>query len=267
MTLGKQIRLNRLFAHPSGNLCSVAADHFFGYHHQGLPAGLINLPETIARLVEGRPDAITLMKGAAISCWGPHAGKIPLIISSICFTPDDTHREKIAQPEEALLLGADAIAVAIGVRGPNEGWYIRQLSDSVEAAAKINLPVMAHIYPRDFSGTPKIVHDPENILWAVRCGIECGADVIKVPYTGDVASYRDIAAICPVPLVAAGGPKADTLEAALQMIWEVMQAGARGATIGRNIWGFPDIAGALHAFKAIIHDRASVQEALRLVRM
>jgi len=38
MNIGKLIRMNRLFAHPSGNLCSVAVDHFIGYGH-GLPAG------------------------------------------------------------------------------------------------------------------------------------------------------------------------------------------------------------------------------------
>ena len=31
MNLGKLIRLNRLFAHPSNRLCSVAVDHFIGY--------------------------------------------------------------------------------------------------------------------------------------------------------------------------------------------------------------------------------------------
>ena len=36
MNIGKRIRLNRIFAHPSGRLCSVAVDHFIGYG-QGLP--------------------------------------------------------------------------------------------------------------------------------------------------------------------------------------------------------------------------------------
>jgi hypothetical protein len=53
MDLAKQIRLNRLFSHPSQRLCSVAVDHFVGYQ-KGLPEGLVNLPETIRKLVEGR---------------------------------------------------------------------------------------------------------------------------------------------------------------------------------------------------------------------
>jgi class I fructose-bisphosphate aldolase len=38
----------------------------------------------------------------------------------------------------------------------------------------------------------------------------------------------------------------------------------RGATIGRNIWGFPNIKAATLAFKAVIHDGVTAQEALKL---
>ena len=262
MDLAKKIRMNRIFANPSGNLCSVAVDHFIGYG-AGLPQGLVNVPEAIHKLMKGGPDAITMLKGMAKSTWEQYAGKIPLIISSVYFTPDDAIIEQIAQPEEALRLGADAIAVAIGCRGPNEGRYLKILTKAVEDADRIGLPVMAHIYPRDFTDAPKIVHDPENIMWAVRCGIESGADVIKVPFTGDTASYRDIVATCPVPMVAAGGPKCNTLLEALQMMTMVMESGARGATIGRNIWGAPDPTRALLAFKAIIHDKIPAEEAMK----
>ena len=37
----------------------------------------------------------------------------------------------------------------------------------------------------------------------------------------------------------------------------------RGAVIGRNIWGFENIAAAVHAFKAVIHDGQSADAALR----
>jgi class I fructose-bisphosphate aldolase len=263
MNLGKRIRLQRIFSHGSGRLCSVAVDHFIGYQ-KGLPAGLRNLPETVNRLVAAGPDAITMLKGTATSTWGPHAGKIPLIISSVCFTPDDLTIEVVATAEEVLLMGADAMAVAIGVRGPNEGRYLKILSTAVEQAGRRNIPIIAHIYPRDFSGVPKIVHDPENIMWAVRCGIECGADVIKVPFTGDAASYRDIIATSPVPVVAAGGPKCETLAQALELLSLAVSAGARGGTLGRNVWSHPDPGRALMAFKAVIHDSFAPAAALEM---
>lgn len=104
MDLGKQVRLNRIFSHPSGRLCSVAVDHFIGYQ-KGLPSGLVNVPETIAKLVQGRPDAITMLKGMAKSAWAPHAGTVPLIIQSMYFTTDDAVIESVATPEEVLRLG------------------------------------------------------------------------------------------------------------------------------------------------------------------
>jgi len=262
MDLAKRIRLNRLFAHPSRRLCSVAVDHFVGYQ-KGLPEGLVNLPEAIRKLVEGKPDAITMLKGTAKSAWEPYAGRVPLIIQAVTFTADDAVMETLANPEEALRLGADALAVSLGVRGPNEGKFLKMLSTMVAEADRIGLPVVSHIYPRDFSKGAVIVHDPENIAWAVRCGIECGADVIKVPFTGDAASYGQIAACSPVPVVAAGGPRCDTLQSALEMMAKVVESGARGATIGRNVWGAGDPTRALVAFRAVIHDGLAPAAALQ----
>lgn len=261
MDLAKRIRLKRIFSHPSGRLCSVAVDHFIGYQ-AGLPAGLVDVPATIAQLVAGKPDAITMLKGMAKSAWEPHAGQAALIIQAGCFTPDDAVMENLARPEEVLRLGADGVAVSIGVRGPNEGKYLRFLGEMVAEADRIGLPVMAHIYPRDFSAGARIVFDPENIQWAVRCGIECGADVIKVPFTGDASSFRDILATSPVPVVAAGGPRCETLKAALDLMTLVVASGARGATIGRNVWGAPDPTRALCAFRAVLHDGLTAGGAL-----
>jgi class I fructose-bisphosphate aldolase len=132
----------------------------------------------------------------------------------------------------------------------------------VEEADRIGLPVISHIYPRDFSKGGTIVHDPENTMWAVRCGIECGADVIKVPFTGDPASFAKIVASSPVPVVAAGGPRCENLRSALEMMTKVVESGAWGSTIGRNIWGAPDPTRALIAFRAVIHDQMAPDAAL-----
>ena len=72
MSLGKQIRLNRIFGHETGRLCSLAVDHLVAYQ-SGLPEGLRNVPETINLLVKGKPDAITMYKGMAQNAWPPHA--------------------------------------------------------------------------------------------------------------------------------------------------------------------------------------------------
>ena len=262
MNIGKLVRLNRIFSHPSGRLCSIAVDHFIGYG-DGLPRGLRRMKETLAAVVAGQPDAITMHKGIAATMWAPYAGRIPLIIQAIAGRPDDTAYELVVTPEEAIRLGADAIAIAAFVHGKTEGQQLKVVADLVRDAAHFELPVILHIYPRN-PQTLEIIHTPEDIAWAVHCGLELGVDVIKVPYCGDVRAHAEIVAESSVPVVAAGGPRTDTLEAALQMMAEVVASGARGATIGRNVWGFDgrDITAAVRAFKAVIHDGKSAREAL-----
>jgi fructose-bisphosphate aldolase, class I len=260
VNLGKLVRLNRLFAHPSRRLCSVAVDHLIGYAH-GMPKGLRQIQATLAAVVAGEPDAVTMHKGIAASAWGPYAGRIPWILQSTLARPDDSARQQAATPEDAVRLGADAFAVAAFVRGPTEADYLRVVADCVRDAVQYDLPVICHIYPREVS-TGKIVFTPEDIAWATRCAVEMGVDVVKVPYCGDVAAYAQIVAESPVPVVAAGGPQSSSLGAALAMMADVVRSGARGATIGRNIWGFEQITAAVKAFKAVIHDGSTAEQAM-----
>jgi class I fructose-bisphosphate aldolase len=261
---GKLVRMNRIFSHPSGRICTIAVDHLIGYS-MSLPTGLRSIQQTLAEIVAARPDAVTMHKGIAASAWSAHAGTVPLIIQSTLARVDDMIPEQVATPEEAIRLGADAIAVAAFVTGPPEAARLRLVADCVREAARFELPVICHIYPRDLSGEPKVSFAPDDIAWAARCAAEMGADVVKAPYCGDVESHAQIVADCPVPLVAAGGPRAPTLAAALKLIGEVVESGAQGATIGRNVWGHARISAVVSAFKSVIHDGVSAEEALTSV--
>jgi len=254
MSLGKQVRLNRMFSHPSGRLCSAAIDHFINYGESQIPLGLNRISQTLAQIVEGRPDTITMHRGVAAAAWLPFAGQIPFILQSTLARPDDAFHEQIATPEDAVRLGADAFALAAFVRGTSEGRYLKTIADCVTAAAKFEMPVITHIYPRRFGEEVAISFEPDDIAWAVRCALECGTDVIKVPYCNDVAAYAEIVAACPVPIVAAGGPQSKTLEDALAMLQDVVQSGARGAVVGRNVWSHENIAAAVRAMKSVVHD-------------
>ena len=73
------------------------------------------------------------------------------------------------------------------------------------------------------------------------------------PLASQILGCMMIVASSPTPVLAAGGPKCETLDEALEMMRQVVEAGGRGATIGRNIWGAPDPAEALRKFQAVIH--------------
>jgi class I fructose-bisphosphate aldolase len=236
-------------------------DHFIGYG-EGLPAGLRHVGDTLRAVMEARPDAVTIHKGVALSCWSPFAGTVPLILQTSAIRVDDSACEQIATPEDAVRLAADAVAVAAFVRGSSEAAHLRMVADCVRQAERYELPVICHIYPRTFVNGAQVSFDPEDIAWAVRCAVEVGADVVKTPYSGDPVAQAQIVADCPVPLVAAGGPAAPTLEDALSMMAEAVRAGVQGATIGRNVWNSTRITATVQAFKAVIHDGASPREAL-----
>jgi len=276
MGLGKAVRLQRLFSHPSGRFCSVAIDHYINYP-VGLPRGLRRIRETMAAIVAGGPDAVTMHKGVADAAWEQYAGRVPFILQSVIGRPDDTACDIVARAEEAVRLGADAIASAAFIRGRTEAQHLRLAAETVREAARYDLPVILHIYPRHFAAADSglaagngdgfaagaaISLVPEDIDWAVHCALEVGADVIKTPFCGDVAAFRDITGACPRPVVIAGGPQTPTLREALSMTAAAIAGGARGATIGRNIWGSARVTNTLLAFKAVIHDGATPEEAL-----
>jgi fructose-bisphosphate aldolase, class I len=265
VSLGKSVRLARIFSHPSGRLMSVAVDHFVG-HSGTMQEGLHDLPRTIRVLVEGKPDAITMLKGVASACWTEHAGALPLIIQVGCFTLDDRIAEVLGGPSQVIRLGADAIAIAIGVRGLNEGRFLRYLSGVVDEAEPFGLPVIAHVYPRDFTDQPKVATDLDNISWAIRCAIECGADVVKVPYPEDITGFSDVISASPIPVLLAGGTRADTLEEALVQAQSGMAVGAAGVTVGRNIWGVENPQVAIRAFQGVVHDLMTPTLALSFAR-
>jgi DhnA family fructose-bisphosphate aldolase class Ia len=153
--------------------------------------------------------------------------------------------------------------VAAFVRGKTEAAYLRVIADTVREAQTFDLPVICHIYPRArASDYTTISYEPDDIAWAVHCALETGVDVIKTPYCGSMTAYAQIVADTPVPVVAAGGPQQESLEAALAMMAEVVASGAYGATIGRNVWGFGKTTAAVQAFKAVIHDACTPQEAM-----
>lgn len=263
MGLGTKIRLARVFSHPSARLFGLAVDHFASYGNFPPGTGLSDLRGTLGQLMAVGPDSVTINSGAAKNYWEPYATKAALIVETGMFTPDDRIQEIWAEPEDAIRLGADAIAVAIAVRGPSEGQHIRQLAETVRKAEKLELPVFAHIYPRNYEGdVPRIEFIPEQIAWAARVGIETGADVIKVGYPGDQKAFAEIVSWSTAPVVAAGGPRTDSLEAALQQVRESIDAGAVGAVVGRNIWGVADSTLAARAYKAVIHDGLDAKQAL-----
>ncbi|MBI4303457.1 MAG: 3-hydroxy-5-phosphonooxypentane-2,4-dione thiolase LsrF, partial [Chloroflexi bacterium] len=66
---------------------------------------------------------------------------------------------------------------------------------------------------------------------------------------------------CPVPVVMAGGPQVDTERQVFDFVYDGMQRGAIGVNLGRNIWQSDYPVAMIKAIRAIIHRKATPQEA------
>ena len=63
----------------------------------------------------------------------------------------------------------------------------------------------------------------------------------------------------------AGGPKLDSDRAALELARNAIDEGAHGIDMGRNIWQSEHPVAMLKALRAIVHDTATVREALDIL--
>ncbi|MFP5260162.1 MAG: fructose-bisphosphate aldolase, partial [Acidobacteriota bacterium] len=109
-------------------------------------------------------------------------------------------------------------------------------------------------------------YDAEVVAHCARVGVELGADVVKVPYTGDIESFSRVTEACCIPVVIAGGAKMDNDRDLLQMAHDSVQAGGSGLSIGRNIFQHAQPARIVQALHGIVHLDWEVDQALELLK-
>jgi class I fructose-bisphosphate aldolase len=140
---------------------------------------------------------------------------------------------------------------------------LQELGDIVEQAHLMDLPVIAWMYPR--GGKVKIDTAKEIVAYAARAGLEVGADAVKIKYSGDVESFSwAVKCAGKVKVFMSGGPKADTQKDFLKQVREVMDAGATGVAVGRNVWQDRDPLRVAKMLKSIVIENNSLEDAIAL---
>jgi len=261
MFLGKQIRLNRLINRKSGRLLGITVDHPIT---RGIMPGLVDIRTTMKNVVDGCPDAITMHKGIAEKVFPPYAGRAALILKATAYSVDyhPTYDSPVADVDEAVRLGADAISVGCIVGGPDQAGQLTFIGQIAKAAGSAGMPLVAHIYPK--GALIKDQHDAGAMAYAVRAGAELGVDIIKTMWTGSGKSFRQVVEACPAMVALAGGEMGETLEDYLRMTREALDVGLGGVTYGRFVWQHPHTSAVIKALAALIHDDASVAAALKV---
>jgi fructose-bisphosphate aldolase/2-amino-3,7-dideoxy-D-threo-hept-6-ulosonate synthase len=125
----------------------------------------------------------------------------------------------------------------------------------------VGLPLLAMCYPR--GPNVKNQFDPEAVAHCARLAAELGADVVKTNYTGSIDSFKEVVKGTPIPVVIAGGPKMKSDFDLLTMVWDAMQAGAKGVSIGRNVFQHEDVTGITKALGNIVFEGMRPKEKYR----
>ena len=232
----------------SGRILTVAVDHAPSY---GVLPGIEDICSVVDRVAGAGPDAMVMMKGVAERCFSPYAGRVALILK--CSTISPYHPELdivVSQVEQALRLGADAIAMALTVGSADQAQLLVSLGALVREAETVGLPVIVHSYPCGELVPPDERYSAARVGYAARLVMELGVDIVKTFYTGSAETFAQVVEVAaPALVVAAGGPRLETDDDVLRMAYDVVQAGAAGITFGRNIWQSDDAAGMIGALK------------------
>jgi fructose-bisphosphate aldolase, class I len=135
----------------------------------------------------------------------------------------------------ALEMGAAAVGYTIYVGSEREEESFEEFSKLQEEAHEKGLPVIMWAYPRG-KHIGEEERSKENAAYAARLALELGADMVKVAYTGDVESMKWVVKSAgKVKVLVVGGSKTDEATF-LVRTKEILQAGAVGWAVGRNVW-------------------------------
>ncbi len=213
-----------------------------------------------------RFTGLILHKGLAEQYHENYSGRVPLIVKvngkdNIAKT--SPFSPVLCSVDYAVRLGADAVGYTLYVGSPDESRAMEDFRQVQERAHDYGLPVIGWMYPRG-EFVPNDT-DPTIVAYAARVGLELGADVLKVKYTGNVDSFRKVVQIAGrAKIVCAGGLKTDP-QTFLQQTQEIMEAGACGVAVGRNVWQSDDPDGVAQSLEKLLFGGATVGKATEVL--
>lgn len=212
---------------------------------------------------KGRFNGIVFQKGIAEKYYD---GKVPLIVKTnakAALAKGEPNSMQNCSVEYAVeSLGAKAVGYTIYLGSELEGEMFSEFGRLQEKAHEHGVPAIAWVYPRGQAVTNDTTK--EIVSYAARVGLELGADAVKIKYTGDPKSFSWAVKSAGKALVyMSGGPKAPTDEDFLAQVRGVMQAGAAGLAVGRNVWQNEDPIKMANYLRQIIFEMKPVESVVR----
>ena len=263
-TIGKSVRMERIFNRNTGNAIIIPMDHGVG---AGPISGLTNLQDAVNKVAEGGANAVLGHMGLAKHGhrgYGHDVGLIIHLSASTSLALDPNHKVLVTTVEEAIKVGADAVSVHVNIGAEDEFEMLQGLGYVAGKCDEWGIPLLAMMYPRGKKVSSE--YDVDVVKHAARIGAELGADIVKTNYTGSPETFKEVIEGCPVPVIIAGGPKMGSEKELLEMIEGSLKSGGRGVAIGRNVFQAEDPTGLVQRIAKIVHEGMTAEEVTNLSR-
>ena len=161
--------------------------------------------------------------------------------------------------EDMVRLGADCV-MTMGISGAgNDAHNLQNVARTAAECDRYGLLCGAEMLYK--TGKAASDYDVQSLNTICRAAAEVGADFVKGTFI-EPDDFRKVAENCFVPLVILGGSKIDDDRKVLEQVALALESGAKGIAIGRNLWGHRNPAGMAAALRRVIHENATVDEAL-----
>ena len=253
MDWGMANRMARLIQ-PNGRCMFLPIDH--GYF-QGPTRSLEQPGQTIAPLLP-YADALFATRGIVRSVVSP-AETTPIILrvsGGTSMAAGDLANEGLTTSmEDAARLNVAAVGISVFIGSEYQKESLLNLGKLVDEGERYGIPVMA------VTAVGRELEQRSARYLAMCCRIcaELGAKVVKTYWCDD--GFDKVVEGCPVPVVMAGGPQADTEREVLEFVHDGMNKGAIGINLGRNIWQSAHPVPMMRALRHLVHENASVAQA------
>jgi fructose-bisphosphate aldolase/2-amino-3,7-dideoxy-D-threo-hept-6-ulosonate synthase len=263
--VGKAMRLKRVID-PEGVSVICALDH--GMTSPTFLEPLADITQRTREAVAGGSNVIMMSKGMiriANDGFSPTTSLALLLSASASPDGDRPEIVQIAEVEEALTLGADAVVLFTALGGDTVAGMIDILSAVGRECAILGMPFIAEAeFPTTYATVEELKQQYgfEYLRRNVRLCAELGADIVKTNWPGDQDSFaKCVEAANGVPVVLAGGSRLEDGEL-LSRMEQAMAVGAIGCSVGRNIFMHADPEAITRALSRVIRERWTAEKAL-----
>lgn len=266
---GKSMRLKRVID-PDGVSVICALDH--GMTSPTFLEPLADIAQRTREAVAGGANVIMMSKGMiriAEPAFSPTTSLALLLSASA--NPDGDRPEivRIAEVEEALVLGADCVVLFTALGGETEAGMVDILSAVGRECALLGMPFIAEAeFPTTYATVEELSqrYGFEYLRRNVRLCAELGADIVKTNWPGDPESFAKLVeAASGIPIVLAGGSRLEDRE----LLWRMqvaVEAGAIGCSVGRNIFMHQAPEAITRALSRVIRERWSADKAFEALQ-